>query len=160
MVSLLLLVYGITEAGAREAVRWTARTSLVFFGLAFAARAMPAGIAERRAPFLVCLAVSHGLHLGAIGLLAVETHGANIAARSSFVNLAGGALAYLVIGTAAFWPERPLVDLGLWWVWIVFAIGYVPRALAEPAFYGPAVALLVAMAAGRIWASARVPVRA
>lgn len=157
MAAAILASLGPGEEGARQLIRWTARTSLVFFALAFVAPALPRlpGLRLQRGSLLVCLAVSHGLHLIGIGLLASATGGANLAERGGVLRLGGGVVAYLVIGAAALWPDHPWVERGLWWVLIVFAAGYVPRAIVAPGFYGGAVAILAGIVALRVWAWSR-----
>jgi sulfoxide reductase heme-binding subunit YedZ len=157
MAVAILAFLGPGEEGARQLIRWTARTSLVFFALAFVAPALPRlpWLRVQRGSLLVCLAVSHGLHLIGIGLLASATGGANLAERRGVLRLGGGVVAYLVIGAAALWPDHPWVERGLWWVLIVFAAGYVPRAIEAPVVYGAAVAILAGIVAVRVraWSS-------
>jgi hypothetical protein len=158
LMSVAILAFlGPGEDGARSLIRWTARTSLVFFALAFVAPALPRfpWLRVQRGSLLVCLAVSHGLHLIGIGLLASATGGANLAERGGALRLGGGVVAYLVIGAAALWPDHPWVERGLWWVLIVFAAGYVPRAIESPVVYGGAVAILASIVAVRVWAWSR-----
>jgi hypothetical protein len=151
MVAAILLTQGWGEPGVREVVRWTARTSLVFFCLAFASWGLApwAWPARRRDGLLAALAVSHGLHLLAIAALAVHTDGANVAERAS--RLLGGALAYAVIFLAAWRPAGAWARWGLFWVWVVFLASYLPRAIASPLLYGPAVLALVLAMAIRLW---------
>ena len=89
--------------------------------------------------------MSHGLHLLAIAALAVHTDGANVAERAS--RLLGGALAYAVIFLAAWRPAGAWARWGSFWVWVVFLVSYLPRAIASPLPYAPAMlALALAMA--------------
>jgi hypothetical protein len=155
MAAVILLTLGWGEPGVREVVRWTARTSLVLFCLAFLSWGLsPSSWPVRhRSGLLSALALSHGLHLMAIGALALHTGGANLAERAS--RLAGGGLAYAVIFLAAWRPESPWVKWGSFWVWIVFLVSYLPRAVESPIAFGPAVVVLVVAMAVRLWGTVR-----
>lgn len=157
MAVAILALRGAGEEGSRQLIRWTARTSLVLFALAFVAPALPhvPWLRVQRGSLLVCLAASHGLHLIGIALLASATGGANLAERRGVLRLGGGVVAYLVIAAAAVRPDHPWVERGLWWVLIVFAAGYVPRAIASPVMYGGAVVILASIVAVRVWAWSR-----
>src|SRR5262245_3011715 len=126
MVAVILLTQGWGEPGVRELVRWTARTSLAFFCLAFVSwgLAPTAWPARHRPGLLSALALSHGVHLLAIAALALHTGGANVAERAS--RLAGGALAYAVIFLGAWRPASAWVKWGSLWVWVVFLVSYLP----------------------------------
>lgn len=130
--------------GARDAVepivRWTARISLLFFLGAFVSGATPA-LRPSKPGFLVALALSHLVHALAIAALAFQTSGANLAERGAFVIL-GGAVGYWIIGLAALRPESDWAGVGLYGVWGIFFLAYLPRALASPAGFGVAVLML------------------
>jgi methionine sulfoxide reductase heme-binding subunit len=155
MVALLLITHGFGEPGVREVVRWTARTSLLFFCVAFASWGLrPSTWAARHRPGLLTgLALSHGLHLLAIAALAWHTGGANVAERLS--RLLGGMLAYAAIALGAWRPAGPWARWGSFWVWIVFLASYVPRAMGSPNPFALGVALLVAALAVRLWGELR-----
>jgi hypothetical protein len=151
MVAAILLTQGWGEPGVREVVRWTARTSLVLFCLAFVSWGLaPSSWPVRhRSGLLSALALSHGLHLMAIAALALHTGGANLAERAS--RLAGGGLAYAVIFLGAWRPASAWVKWGSFWVWTVFLVSYLPRAVEAPMPFGLAVAVLAAAMAVRLW---------
>jgi hypothetical protein len=132
-------------AATLEAVRWTARASLVIFSLAFASWGLSptAWPARRRSGLLRTLALSHGVHLAAVAALARQTRGASVA-DNTLVTTLGGMLAYAVIFWGAWRPASAFVRWGAFWVWTVFLISYLPRAIEAPAAFGPAVALLAA----------------
>lgn len=144
LAALILATAGVGEAGAGEVVRWTARTSLLFFAPAFAAWGLAPSSwpARNRDGLLASLAVSHALHLVGILALAAYTGGANLYARGSVHVLVGGGLAYAVIALGWLCPRSPAVTWGLFWVWGVFAVSYAPRVLHSPLAFGPALALL------------------
>lgn len=143
MAVLILAGRGVEEPGVRELIRWTARTSLVFFSAAFAGPAAGAWLARRRDAWLKGLALSHAIHGLAVASLAVLTRGANLLERASVENVVGGLGAYVFIAVGAFRPQSPVLAWGLYWVWAVFVVGYLGRALRAPAVFGPAIALLV-----------------
>ncbi|HEY7924076.1 MAG TPA: hypothetical protein VII62_12900 [Vicinamibacteria bacterium] len=132
-VALLLAMYGTGEAGVREVVRWTARSSVLLFCAAFATEGRAVRLAgwPGRSQLLRGLALSHGVHAVAVAALAVQLKGRNLLERSSPVAVLGGTLAY---GT---------------------------RALRLPMPFAFAVALLVAAMLARLSALlARTPARA
>ena len=151
MVAVILITEGTGATGLREATRWTARTSVLLFSLAFASWGLPAASwpARNRAGLLAALALSHGLHLLAIGALALATDGENVV-HSPLSRLLGGMLAYAVIFLGAWRPGSAAVKWGAFWVWVVFLIAYLPRAVESPAAFGPAVALLALALAVRV----------
>jgi hypothetical protein len=153
MVTLVLITRGFGEPGVHEVVRWTARTSLIFFCLSFASWGLSATAwpSRNRPGLLASLALSHGLHLVAIAALAWQTHGASVAERAALPRLAGGVLAYVAIFLAAWRPAGAWARWGSFWVWISFLAAYLPRAIASPARFGPAVAVLAAAMAIRGW---------
>jgi hypothetical protein len=157
MVALVLITHGFGEPGVREVVRWTGRTSLLFFCLAFASWGLGSSTwpTRNRPGLLAALAVSHFLHLLAIFALAWHTHGVNLAERAS--RLAGGVLAYAAIFLAAWRPAGAWSRWGSFWVWIVFLASYAPRAISDPRRFAPPVALLVAVLLVRLWGEWRRP---
>jgi hypothetical protein len=129
-------------------VRWTARSSLVLFLLAFLAGAR-GPLARSRHGFLVGLAASHLLHAGAIAAEALQTHGRNLAERGLAV-IAAGAFGYLVIAMAAIKPESRWAGPGLYAVWAIFFFAYAKRALGAPVPFALPVLLLLAAIAWRL----------
>jgi methionine sulfoxide reductase heme-binding subunit len=161
MVLAILAVQGAGEPGVRTAVRATARTSAALLCLALASHAFADGhpLVRRRAGLVRSLAVSHGLHLLVVLRLAWLTSGESLRARASVVSVAGSLLAYAVLAAAFFRPEHRWVDRGLLWVWGAFLAAYAPRAIAQPLFYAPFAAALVAALVLRVaGALARRPV--
>jgi hypothetical protein len=156
-VVLLLAVHGVHEAGVREVIRWTARSSLVFLCAALVTEGRTWRLPPwwRRPVLLRSLAVSHTLHALAIATLAVLIDGRNLLERSSAINIFGGALAYAFIFWGALHPQSRLTSAGLVWIWGVFLFGYGVRALRMPLPYGFAVGLLFVVIA--IWMTAAVP---
>lgn len=166
--ALLLLAYGWNEEGIRVVVRSTARSSIVLFALAFGASSLYRLAPARATGWLlrnrryvgVSFALSHFLHADAlIALARVSPRFVN--EELSAVTLVGGGLAYVFIAamaitstdrTAAWLTPRNwkrLHTVGGYYVWIIFAQSYIPRALMEPA-YIPAAVLVVAILAVRL----------
>jgi hypothetical protein len=140
----LLAAYGAGEEGARQVIRWTARSSFCLFCLALAGEGLKGNFFgwRYRTDLLRGLALSHGLHAVAILALAWFTSGQNLMERASLVNLLGGLLAYVFIAWGAFRPQSTVVSNGLFWIWIVFLVGYGSRAMRMPWPYGLAVGVL------------------
>lgn len=55
----------------------------------------------------------------------------------------GGLGAYVFIVLGALQPGNRHLGWGLYWVWIVFFVSYLGRALRAPSVFGPAIVLLV-----------------
>jgi len=158
MTALLLAYYGTAEAGIRVVIRATARTSFVLFMLAFVASALrrawraPASawlLANRRYLGL-SFAVSHGIHLAAI-LALYDWSARRFVVQTGAAATSLGGLGYLfVLAMAATsfdgavrrlgrrrWQR--LHTVGAYYLWLIFTISYVPRALVEsPAYLPPA----------------------
>ena len=168
MVVGLRAVYGLDEAGIRVLIRATARTSFAFFLLAFVASPLrrvwrsPASawlLANRRYLGL-SFAVSHLLHLIAIFAL-YHWSGRELLAGTSPVVAVVGGLGYLLLAALAAtsfdgavallgvrrW--RLLHTIGMYYLWFVFAVSYVPRAIGAPT-YLPAALLAAGVLAMRI----------
>jgi len=171
MCAVILLASGTGEEGWRAVVRATARTSLVLFTAAYVASALRAFhrgaatkwlLANRRYVGL-SYAVSHTLHLAAIVTLS------RVAAdfATSAVALVFGGLAYVFLYAMVLTSNdravaamgianwRRLHRAGMHYNWFIFAQSYLPRALAEPADYAPAAALVIGGAALRVAAYVR-----
>lgn len=155
MVAVILGTVGAGVPGIQMALRATARTSAVFFALAFAASALrrqwrtaaTAWLLRNRRQLGVSFAVSHFIHL----LLVFALMGwswAVLRARLPTEALVIGGLAYTFIalmtltsfdvaiawlGTRAW---RWLHTLGSYYLWTIFALNYFTRA-ARSAFYWP-----------------------
>jgi methionine sulfoxide reductase heme-binding subunit len=152
-------------AGVRSVIRWTARTSLVLFLLTFTAsaawRRWPGAwtrwqLANRRYLGL-SFAVSHGIHL--IAILAFA-HLAPLAfdqasnPSTRFVGEIGYlfvvAMAATSFDTTAAWLGRRawkiLHTTGAWYLWFVFLLSYLSRAIHDPQHWIGVAAVLIALA--------------
>jgi DMSO/TMAO reductase YedYZ heme-binding membrane subunit len=169
---ILSLPAGPIAAGAL--IRWTARTSLVFFTLAYVARPLvqlrpsPASkwlLAERKWLGL-SFAVSHAWHFAGIAWLASPDVGAFIRAQSPTTAVA--ALVFVLLAAMAItsieavkrrmsktaW--RGLHWTGMQLAWVAFATTYAGAIGTSPIYALPA-AIVLAVAGVRIaaWARAR-----
>lgn len=174
LTALQLLVWGGDEPGIRVVVRSTARTSVVLFGLAFAASSLHVlsrGAATRwilanRRYLGVSYAASHALH--ALALLALARASTEFASSVDTLTLVGGGLAYAFTFAMAVTSNdasvaalgrrrwRLLHLVGGWYIWIIFAQSYLPRA-AESAGYLPAAVIVLSIPAARgtVWMRSR-----
>ena len=171
MCATLLLAYGTGENGLRVVIRATARTSLVLFTAAYVASSLRRFLRSEATRWLLTnrryvglsYAVSHTLHLVAIGALAQISPQFETAP----LTLVFGGLAYAFLyamaltssdravaamGTASW---RRLHRTGMHYNWFLFAQSYLPRAFAEPGLYTGLAAVVVAGAGVRIAAYAR-----
>ncbi len=158
----LLALAGGGDDGLRLVIRTTARTSVTFFGLAFVASALrrrwPNGatrwlLANRRYVG-VSFAVSHLAHLLAI-LALMEWSVARFYREAGLTTGTLGTIGYLVVAAmvatsfdrSAAWLGarrwRRLHTAGVYYLWIVFAATFAPRAAESPALYGTITLLLV-----------------
>jgi methionine sulfoxide reductase heme-binding subunit len=151
--------------GVRSVIRWTARTSLVLFLLAFTAsaawRRWPGAwtrwqLANRRYLGL-SFAVSHGIHLIAIIVFARIAPMAFDQAsnpQTRFVGEIGYAFIFAMTvtsfdATAAWLGPRYwkiLHTTGAWYLWLVFLLSYASRALHDPHYLIGVAAELIALA--------------
>jgi DMSO/TMAO reductase YedYZ heme-binding membrane subunit len=172
MVAVTLLVWGVGEDGVRAVIRYTARTSFALFTLAFVASALhrlrhssfSRWLLTNRRYVGVSFAVSHGLHLVAILVLARIS--AAFVAELEAGTIIGGGLGFVFVGllaatsfdVSAAWlgPRwwRRLHLTGLYYLWFIFFVSYLPRALQD-VLYAPFVVVLLAGVAARIAASRR-----
>jgi hypothetical protein len=146
----LLLLGGGGEPFVREAIRWTARSSLVFLCVALAGDGGRTLSPAIRAELLRCLAVSHGVHAVFVVTLGWLTAGRNLLERSSPIVVLGATLAYVFILLGALRPSSRATSAGLVWIWAVFMVSYGTRALREPLPWSLAIALLVLAMALRV----------
>ena len=136
-----------SEAPIHLLLRYTARTTFVFFFFAFTGTALrdlwPTGLtlwlARKRDWFLIAVAISHTLHLAAIIAL-FQTMGW---AKLQITTLVGGGLVYLLIYLLALnavlrlraGQEKFLLGgtkseaVALYLIWLVFALAYIPRII-------------------------------
>ncbi len=168
-IAVTLLDVGSGEEGVRAVIRLTARTSVVLFAAAFAARPLrtlwkssfTAWLRRRRRQVGLSFAVSHLLHLIAIVVLFTRWD-----ATTSTVALVLGGLGYVFILLMAVTSNDASVrwlgarrwsllhTTGAYLLWIIFANAYVPRGFTQPA-YAPLALLVVGALALRIVARRR-----
>lgn len=162
LVAVVFLVSGWNEAAVRTVVRLTARWSVVLFLLAFTAASLcrmhPSAatkwLLRNRRYVGVAFALSHFVHLFALVMLARFFPDPFVGDLDA-VTLVGGGIAYGLIAAMAItstdravaamgrtgWRRLHLV--GSYYIWILFAQSYVPRAFVEPSYIP--VALLVVL---------------
>jgi DMSO/TMAO reductase YedYZ heme-binding membrane subunit len=168
----LSLPGGPIAAGA--VIRWTARTSLVFFTLAYVARPLVALRPSPAAKWLLAerkwlglsFAMSHAWHLAGILWLASPDIGAFVRAQQPttavaalvFVLLAAMAVTSIESVKRAMSKKawRGLHWTGMQLAWVAFATTYVGAVFAHPLYLVPA-AIVLAIAGVRVaaWARAR-----
>jgi len=155
MTVAVLAVAGTGEDGVRMLIRATARSSLAFFSLAFAASSLrrllhvpaTAWLLRNRRYLGLSFAVSHAIHLA--GIVALDVGWPEQFARTSTTTLVGGGIGYVFVAAmaatsndrAVAWLGRRLLHLtGSWLLWGIFASSYVPRAVRTPGYLPLAVA--------------------
>lgn len=154
-----------TEAGLRTLLHYSARTTFVLFVCAFAGAALsnlwPGGfsywLARKRDWFLLAVAASHTVHLGAI-IAFFQLVGWS---KLRLVALAGGGFIYLLLyGLAAvavlrlrgkaeaFFLGAPKYEsVAMYAIWLIFALAFVPRIISGwPVYSLFGVAALAALA--------------
>lgn len=172
LAGLQLATWGPGEPGIRVVVRSSARSSVLLFALAFSASSLRAlwqspssrWLLANRRYLGVSYAASHALHAGA--LAALYGTSSEFAGSLQPVTVIGGGLAYAFTAAMALTSSdaavrrlgrarwRRLHLVGSWYIWIIFAQSYLPRAVAEPA-YTPAALVVLAVPALRFAARAR-----
>ena len=168
LVAWALAAHGVSEDAVRSVVRVTARSSLVLFLLAFTASSLHAFLRSgtsawalrNRRHLGVSFAASHTVHLLALVALGLRFPDPFLVDLEA-IAVIGGGLAYVFLYamtlTSFAGPARALGarrwktlhTAGAWYIWIIFAQSYIPRALANPS-YVPFAAALVAAAGLRI----------
>jgi hypothetical protein len=158
----VLAVAGSGEEGVRMAIRASARTSVVLFGLAFVAsslyrlapNAFSRWLLANRRYLGVSFASSHAIHLVAIIALA-KIFDAELA---PLILMVGGVAYVFIAAMTATSFDSTARWLGARYIWFVFFVSYLPKPdeqiTAIPSFF---FALVVAMAVIRIaaWWKAR-----
>lgn len=156
----LLLIYGYTEEGVRQNIRWSARISFTLFVLAFGAAGLHHYFKNSFSWWLrmnrkylgISFAIIHLLHLGFIGLLQLFFH--PVFDQAGMISLLGGGMAYFFVVTMLLtsfdsfskhlskgqW--KFLHTLGGYWIWIVFLSTYYKRT-DEPLHWVYVIILLV-----------------
>jgi sulfoxide reductase heme-binding subunit YedZ len=167
LAALQLTIWGTDEAGVRVVVRSTARSSVVLFLLAFCASSLrmfwQTGVSKwllaQRRYVGVSYAVSHAIHAAA--LVALYMISTEFSTTLSAVTIVFGGLAYVFTLAMAFTSFDAAVHalgrdrwhrlhvIGGWYIWLIFAQSYVPRAFASVA-YVPVALLVLAVPVIRI----------
>lgn len=172
VLSLLVLLWSLAVLwvapdpvqGIRMVIRLTARTSLVFFLVAFLAstlaRQWPSPrtrwlLLHRRA-FGLAFAASHAIHLAAIVAFArMDTAG--FSQQTSVGNYVSGGLGYLfiVLLAATSWDGavqwlgaqrwRLLHTVGVYYIWISFMVTFGKRIPVSPVYVLPVIVLAAAL---------------
>lgn len=168
-----LAATGWSEEGLRRVVRLSARFSVTCFSLAFAASSLHAAwrsgatawLLRNRRAFGVSFAAIHYLHLAALAALALWFP-EPLVSELDAVTLVGGGIAYAFILAMALTSNdaaqaklgtrrwRLLHRIGGYYLWVLFAQSYVPRAIEDPG-YVPAATLLIAALGLRVYAGVR-----
>lgn len=164
----LLLSYGFEEPGIREAIRWTARISVVLFCIAFAAsgiqRLFPGlfsfYLMMNRKYFGISFAIIHLTHLFFLVILQYNFH--PVFEKAKTISLIGGGMAYfflvmMLLTSFDFFSKflskrqwKLLHTIGGYWIFYIFLRSYIKRALTENE-YIPFVILLVFVLIVRLW---------
>jgi DMSO/TMAO reductase YedYZ heme-binding membrane subunit len=172
LAALQLAWFGPGEEGIRVIVRSSARSSIALFALAFTASSLrslwrapaTAWLLANRRYVGVSYAVSHAIHL--LALVALYPVSERFASDLAAATLVGGGIAYaFTFAMAATSSDaavralgrrrwRLLHRIGGWYIWIIFAQSYLPRAFMDAA-YAPVALLVLAVPALRIAARAR-----
>ncbi|HWO20275.1 MAG TPA: ferric reductase-like transmembrane domain-containing protein [Kofleriaceae bacterium] len=160
------------EAAAGAVIRWTARTSLVLFALAYIARPLvqlhptPAtkSLLAQRKWLGLGFATSHGLHLAGILWLASRDFGAFVRSQEPTILVAVATFVFLgIMAVTSFDAVRRAMPTRTWrrlhWTgmqlaWLSFTATYAGAIAVHPLYALPA-ALLLGAAAIRTAAWAR-----
>ncbi len=158
------------------AARWTARSALPLFLVAFLAstlvRRWPGGVTralrKRRWQWGLGFALAHTIHLAALAVNVIV-----YAPGRTWQSLIGGGLAYVMIYVMAFtstdgWQRRlgrwwrRLHTVGIYYIWFIFTASYAGRAFGdEPekrvvgVVFGT---ILIASLIGRLWPRRALPI--
>lgn len=172
MVGLTLIVYGPGEDGVHAIIRYTARTSLSLFGAAFVASSVrqlwPTPVTRwllvNRRYLGVSFAVSHGVHLTAIIVLARISSA--FRADVSMITVVFGGFGFVVAALLAATSSNRAVawmgarrwrivhKFGVYYLWFIFLVTYLPAAIQRPS-YSVFVLVLFTMIGIRLLAAAR-----
>ena len=159
--SVIFFKSGLYEESTRQAIRLSARISVVLFCIAFVASAFHQWaknsfswwVFMNRKFFGISFAFNHLIHLFFLFILQKEFHPVfDLAAHFS---LFAGGMAYvfillMLLTSFSFFEKmisrknwKRLHTLGGYWIWIVFMSSYSKRVLNEEWFYLPLVILLI-----------------
>ncbi len=167
MALLLLLAFlwaGWSEEAVRVVIRWTARVGIVLFAAAFSASSLrelwrvegTRWLRTNRRGLGLSFALVHTTHLAALIALGVNFPDP-FSAETSRLTLVGGGLAYVFMFAMAATSNdasvrrlgqkrwQRLHTVGGWFIWLIFAQSYVPRAVLEGPQYLPLAALTLAV---------------
>jgi hypothetical protein len=160
LVTAVLQTQGGGEEGVRGVIRATARSSLLLFLAAFTASSLrrlwriplTAWLLRNRRYVGLSMAVSHAVHLAAILTLAARWP---TDAQIPVATRVGGTVGYVFLAAMAVTSNdravawlgprrwRALHLTGAWVLWAIFAVSYVPEAMAVP-IYAPLALLVLA----------------
>jgi DMSO/TMAO reductase YedYZ heme-binding membrane subunit len=168
----VLVLEGFDEAGVRACIRLTARTSLLVLVILFPLTALRRRWPIRATRWLrrnrrylgLSLAVSHGYH----GLFILVLYGMGRAGDVPAATLYGGGFGFAMLAAMAATSNdasqrwlgaswRRLHRAGLYTLWVIFAVSYVPRVLeafpdvGRAAIPSLATGLLLAALVLRLW---------
>jgi sulfoxide reductase heme-binding subunit YedZ len=165
MCGLALAMSGAGEEGVRLAIRATARTTLLAFVVVFCTSAVRRRwpgtttnwLMRNRRALGLSAAVSHGYHL----IFILVLYGMGQGDDTSILTVVGGGWGFVLLAAMAATSNdasqralrknwRRLHLLGVWTIWIIFAVSYFPAALTSPLAAGGSVALLASLAL-RVW---------
>lgn len=167
MCAVLVLAYGAGAEGAHACVRWTARTSLVLFALAYVSRPLVQLRPTRTARDVLSyrkwlglgFATSHGFHLAGIVAIAWPDPGGFLRAQDPTIAIAGAT--FLALGAMAVTSHervrkamqpktwKRLHRTGMHLAWLSFTGTYAAAIGASPVYIAPTV-VLAAIAGIRI----------
>ena len=160
-----LALYGFGETGVRSAIRATARSTaavfLVVFCTAAVRRRWPTPLSHwgmRNRRYLgLSAAVSHGYHL----LFILGLYAMGSSESTSLLTLLGGSWGFVLLFAMALTSNdasqkwlglnwRRLHLLGMWSLWIIFAVSYLPQGPTDPVAAAASLGLVAALVL-RLW---------
>ena len=163
MFALIILADGTDDAGVRVLIRATARTSLALFLLAFVASSLrrlwrtdfTAWLLRNRRYVGLSFAVSHGLHLVAIVMLA-RGWPESLWGQTPATTLYAGGLGFVFVGLMAATSSdaavramgrgwKRLHAVGAWYLFLIFALSYGTRGFVSPGYLPATIAVIGAL---------------
>jgi DMSO/TMAO reductase YedYZ heme-binding membrane subunit len=160
MCLVLVLAYGFGPEGAHAVVRWTARTSLVMFVLAYASRPLVQLRPTRTARDILAyrkwiglsFAVSHGFHL--LGIIAIMWPAPGAFIRSQDPTIIVAVITFILLGAMAVTSNerikksmqpktwKRLHRTGMHFAWVSFTATYAGAIAASAVYVAPTLVLL------------------
>jgi len=152
LFAIIFLIFGYTEEGVRQQIRWSARISFTLFCMAFGAagihfyfkNSLSWWLRMNRRFLGISFAIVHLLHLGFIFLLQLSFHPVFDNAATMSLLAGGGAYFFVVVmALTSFEVFANLLSkrhwklihtLGGYWIWAVFLSTYLKRT-DEPAHW-------------------------